>query len=190
MPIIVIIILSFFGGVGYAAKSALPGEALYPVKVSVEEPIEEALAFGTPAKSAVHVAHALERLHEIAALKALGKLDRRTQVFTKYAFETEVSKVNADIETLNNGKDFKDARSVEKTLKDGLKKSSALPELYTPLASPIEGTSKAEGSLGRVSPETSVVASTTIKQPTPTYTPKLLPPRNDIRFEDDGAENE
>ncbi|HXK37972.1 MAG TPA: DUF5667 domain-containing protein [Candidatus Paceibacterota bacterium] len=204
MPIIVLIILALTGGVGYASKSALPGDALYSVKTSVTEPVEEALAFGPKAESAVYVSHALERLREIEQLKSLGKLDGKTQEFTKSAFESEISKVNAAILALNNTSDFKDARSVAKTLSDNLKQNSSLSILYGAL--PLSGSAQGEhadilpaekGQKGTIlnvqsptgisqTPETP--APTTIQSTTTKYVPKLLPQRANISRDDDDDE--
>lgn len=203
MPIIVLILLSLSGGLAYVSKSALPGDALYVIKTSVDEPIEEALAFGPKAESAVHIDHALERLREVEQLRNSGKLDRRTEVFSKFAFENELSKVNADIETLNASKDYMGAREAERMIREGLKKSPALPVLFgeqtaqaqdgqvADTARPLETTQAASATNGAVTaPGSSSGNPTSLQSSTTKYVPKLLPQRTNIQRGDDGAEED
>jgi hypothetical protein len=66
-------------GTTYAANTSLPGDLLYPIKVSVNEPIERALAFGPTAKAQVAVRQAVERVKEASELSMSGKIDPATQ---------------------------------------------------------------------------------------------------------------
>lgn len=202
MPIIVLILLSLSGGLAVVSKSALPGDALYVVKTSIDEPIEEALAFGPKAEGAVHVDHALERLREVEQLKNSGKLDKQTEVFSRIAFENELSKVNADIEKLNARNDHMSAREVERVIREGLKKSAVLPALFgvattgTPdglVADGVlpEGASQgAAPSSGALSAPNTTGNPTTVQPSTTKYVPKLLPQRANIQRDDDGEEDD
>ena len=52
MPIILILALMFGGGgISYAAEGAVPGDALYPIKVSVNEEVRDLVAFSPEAKA-------------------------------------------------------------------------------------------------------------------------------------------
>src|SRR6185369_12191975 len=63
------------GGVtSYAAAGALPGDAFYPIKVSVIEPMTGALAISPEAKAAWHVSLAETRVREVEELAAQDKL--------------------------------------------------------------------------------------------------------------------
>lgn len=62
-------------GTASAAQGALPGDLLYPVKVSINEPIEVALAPNASAKAEVAVKLAERRLEEAQALAAKGALE-------------------------------------------------------------------------------------------------------------------
>lgn len=77
MPVmaLALILIVSLGGVSFAAEGALPGDTLYPVKVSVNERVETYLAPGTEGKAKVAVRHAEERLRETELLAARGTLD-------------------------------------------------------------------------------------------------------------------
>lgn len=58
-----------------AAQGSLPGDLLYPVKISITEQVETALAVGLEAKAQIHADLATRRLEEAQSLAVLGKLD-------------------------------------------------------------------------------------------------------------------
>jgi hypothetical protein len=61
-------------GTAYAAGGALPGEVLYPVKVYVNENVQEVLAVSDQAKLSYHTQIAEVRLEEAEELASQGKL--------------------------------------------------------------------------------------------------------------------
>ncbi|OGG54592.1 hypothetical protein A3C20_01910 [Candidatus Kaiserbacteria bacterium RIFCSPHIGHO2_02_FULL_55_25] len=75
-------------GVSYAAEGALPGDTLYTVKVSVNEPIAGALAVTSSAKAEWAMRVAGERIKEAATLAAEGRLSTETQDELQTSFET------------------------------------------------------------------------------------------------------
>jgi hypothetical protein len=74
------------GGTAYAAGGALPGDALYAVKVSVNEPVAGALAVTPAAKAAHQAGIATERLAEAQALAEDGRLTASTSATLALAF--------------------------------------------------------------------------------------------------------
>lgn len=76
MPLafVALLLIVSTGGVSFAAGGALPGDFLYPVKVSVNERVEVALAPTTEAKAQTRVRQAEERLRETEVLAARGDL--------------------------------------------------------------------------------------------------------------------
>lgn len=76
----VIVVVLASGGIAYAAEGTLPGDILYPVKVSVVEPIQTALAFSPTAQAQVHIALAERRVDEASTLANEGKLSSTTEV--------------------------------------------------------------------------------------------------------------
>lgn len=79
----------------YASTRALPGDALYGMKVGVVEPAESALAFSADAKADVAVAHLERRFQEAAALSAEGTLDQHDAGLATLA-ERDVAVVERD----------------------------------------------------------------------------------------------
>lgn len=75
------------GGVASAAQGALPGDALYSVKIHVNEKVESALARTPSQKAYVEIEHARERLQEIQLLAAAGK-DERIPIATEEASQS------------------------------------------------------------------------------------------------------
>jgi hypothetical protein len=77
-------------GISYASERALPGDVLYPVKVSVNEEVRGALATTAEAKASWEAERAQKRLAEAGALAAKGKLTEKAEAdiaarFEKYA---------------------------------------------------------------------------------------------------------
>lgn len=70
-----IILLVATGAVAQAAEGALPGEALYAVKVKVNEPIRGALSFTASAKAEWEIEKLERRLEEVERLAVEGKFD-------------------------------------------------------------------------------------------------------------------
>ncbi len=62
------------GGASVAAQSSLPGDALYGLKIGVDEKIELALAFSNEARAQEHLEAIEERHEEAKKLEAEGKL--------------------------------------------------------------------------------------------------------------------
>ena len=67
------------GGVAYAAEGALPGNALYPVKVDLIEPLQVALAVSPQTKASLQMAFAEQRIVEAARAAQNGKLNAATE---------------------------------------------------------------------------------------------------------------
>jgi len=87
----ILIVVLAGGGVASASMSALPGDSLYAVKVSVVEPIRVALASTPVAKAEVQAQLADNRLKEAETLAAQGKLDdtKKNQIATLIDAHTE-----------------------------------------------------------------------------------------------------
>ena len=78
-------------GVSYAAQGALPGDALYPVKVHLNEPVSGALAVSASAKTEWAMSVAGERLKEAATLAAEGRLSAMNKADLQENFESHAT---------------------------------------------------------------------------------------------------
>lgn len=94
----VLILLVGGGGAAYAAEGSVPGSPLYPVKVSVIEPVQGALITSAQGQASWHASLASRRLDEATTLAAANKLDSSKQEYLQTKFNTEVdaSSQNAD----------------------------------------------------------------------------------------------
>ncbi|MDP3991606.1 MAG: DUF5667 domain-containing protein [Candidatus Colwellbacteria bacterium] len=90
--VIAVITLMVGGGTSLAAESALPGDALYPVKVSVNEEVRGAFAISDEAKARLAANLAERRLQEAATLAAGGKLTVEAQAEIESRFNAHVEK--------------------------------------------------------------------------------------------------
>ncbi|MDP2704869.1 MAG: DUF5667 domain-containing protein [Patescibacteria group bacterium] len=93
MPIALILALVVGGGVSFAAEGSLPGDLLYPVKVSVNEEIKQTLTFSSEAKAQWESERAERRLVEAASLSAEGKLSAANEQKIAEQFEKHAQKV-------------------------------------------------------------------------------------------------
>lgn len=93
--VIAVITLMVGGGTSLAAESALPGDALYPIKVSVNEEVRGALTISDEAKARLAANLAERRLQEAATLAAEGKLTAEAQAEIESRFNAHVEKFEA-----------------------------------------------------------------------------------------------
>ncbi|MDB5188104.1 MAG: hypothetical protein JWO50_624 [Candidatus Kaiserbacteria bacterium] len=108
IPAALVLLLTVVGsGTTYAAEMALPGDALYKVKINVVENIKVALAVGPKAKEQVHTQLAAERLDEARVLASEGRLDATTTAeiqsnFDEHALAAQFAADMSDSNTSGN----------------------------------------------------------------------------------------
>lgn len=100
MAAIALILTLICGGTAYAAESSLPGDTLYPVKVSVNENVRTALALSSEDKAGWEARLTERRLEEAAKLAARGELKGDIEVRLAQKFEDHAEKVKARIAEL------------------------------------------------------------------------------------------
>ncbi len=88
------------GGTSFAAASALPGEALYSIKVNVNEEIQSFVAVSADAKVKVEVKRTEKRLEEAETLSKTGKLNAETQTIIENNIEKHSETIKENIATL------------------------------------------------------------------------------------------
>lgn len=75
MPALGIVALLLVGsGTSFAAQGSVPGDTLYPVKITINENIREAMTFGDEAEARLAIDLLEERIAEAEQLEAEGKL--------------------------------------------------------------------------------------------------------------------
>jgi hypothetical protein len=94
-PLAVVLVVFAGAGTAAAAQGALPGDILYPVKVSVNEAVEVALATTPVAKAQVQATLAQRRVEEAEALSQNGKLTPDTSAALAANFETHAQAAQA-----------------------------------------------------------------------------------------------
>lgn len=101
-PIAAVLILVFVigSGVSYAAESALPGDLLYTIKTTVNEPARLALATNDEEKAVVEIELAERRVAEASALAAEERLDEETENTLAHALEAHVESAASLVEKI------------------------------------------------------------------------------------------
>lgn len=94
-PVAFILVLALGGGTAYAAQGALPGDALYPVKLALNERVESALAISDEAKADVEARFAARRAEEAETLAARGTLSEEVRTELEFAVVAHVEKARA-----------------------------------------------------------------------------------------------
>ena len=95
MPIAILIAMLMGGGVSFAAADTVPGDALYPVKIHVNENVESAVTIGDVAKATFQAELAVRRLKEAEQLESEHKLDAETKAELKSNFDEHTQDVEA-----------------------------------------------------------------------------------------------
>ena len=88
---VIVAVVFAFGGVASASEGALPGDVLYPVKVSIAEPVIGALIVSNEARAKWETELVERRLLETETLAVQGKLDAQTDAELSERFEKHVA---------------------------------------------------------------------------------------------------
>lgn len=129
VPIIIAIILATTGGVSLAAQNSLPGEALYGVKVRINEKVRAALALNEEDKAEVEADAAEERLEEAEELAAAGKFDADVAERLEANFKLHADRVNARIDAFKARQDFRAAADVSSNFETSLRVHDRILEI-------------------------------------------------------------
>ncbi|MDQ1299371.1 MAG: hypothetical protein QG636_39 [Patescibacteria group bacterium] len=83
-----------------ASVGSVPGDILYPLKVSVSEPLSFVLTPSTEGRAALAAEFASRRVDEAVALSSVGKLDEQTAEDLATRFDTHVDVLAKETDTL------------------------------------------------------------------------------------------
>lgn len=97
MPLIIIIAILLGGGASLAAQQSLPGDALYSVKVSVNEKVIALVKVSEEAKANWDARLAVRRLEEAEELAAKSELDADVRANLEANFKSFADRVEARI---------------------------------------------------------------------------------------------
>ncbi len=101
------------GGTSYLAEKSLPGDALYPVKLNVNEKMQSVLAFNEKDSAMVDLNQAVRRLTEAETLALSGKLTAEQDSEIKTNFSKEVESFNSQVSKIESKGDTKTADEVK-----------------------------------------------------------------------------
>ncbi len=104
------------GGVSFASENSLPGDLLYPIKVSINEEIRSKLALSVEAKADWEVTRVDRRLTEAEKLSDKGRLTSEQQEKVQIAFDKHAIAAQSRATAKVNEKIEKIARKHEKMI--------------------------------------------------------------------------
>lgn len=96
-----VLVLVVGSGVSYAAEGALPGDALYTIKTSVNEPVKVALASTAAEKAEVEIELTERRIAEATALAADDRLDDATEARLAVALDAHAESAAVLVEEID-----------------------------------------------------------------------------------------
>lgn len=115
------VVLVAGGFASVQAESALPGDALYPVKVGFNEKIQKVLAFTEEAKINLDMDLVELRLKEAEKLALDGKITKENQQQINNNFNAQAKKVSERIDKLNSAKKYSIAEKISSDFEASLK---------------------------------------------------------------------
>lgn len=99
--VIIVLVATLSAGTAYAAQGALPGDSLYPVKITLED-AQLALA-GEDTQASLYLQFADERLQEINSLVARGRYEDLSRAATRFEDLMQAGRQSIDDAALEDG---------------------------------------------------------------------------------------
>lgn len=134
-----LVLLFATSGVAFAARGALPGDVLYPVKVGVNEKLQSALALSAKARAQVAVSQALARIDEMEKLEAKGSLDAEKQETLQAKFAEKSSDAARSIAVLQSNGDADAAASISAEFDNKLRTHERVLAVLTSRVDDLDG---------------------------------------------------
>lgn len=103
--LIIAIMLAVSGGTSAVAENAIPGDALYAVKTSINEPVAGLFAVGGEAKATWQERLVERRLEEVQKVVAQGSVSTSTQAEIQSNVNNQVDKFTLAVKDLSQDKD-------------------------------------------------------------------------------------
>lgn len=140
--LILVMIVGSGGSLSLAASRSLPGDLLYPVKLSVNEELAVSFAGSVEKKAEVQKARIKTRLEEATTLKASGKFTPTNTEIVQKAFVDQAKELNTTIDSLQESGDEETVLAVTQDLLPTL---VSFKEASTTLALPDEPVATVDG---------------------------------------------
>lgn len=121
MPLALLLVILVGGGVSVAADSALPGEALYPVKVSINENARAFIAFSDEAKASLAAELAAKRLEEAETLASRAEFSAEVRTRIEENFKRHAEAVSDRVARLKAEGNASAAADVESNFETSLR---------------------------------------------------------------------
>ena len=121
VAILLLIIILTGGGVAVGAEKALPGDVLYPVKISVNEEVRSWFSISEEAKANWEIKRAERRLEEAEKLAEEGSLNDEVRGHIEANFEAHSQKVKERVEKFRTKENFDAAASLSLNFETALK---------------------------------------------------------------------
>lgn len=106
------LVLVLSGVTSFAAKSAIPGDILYPIKIHINEEAESFFSIGVKSTAKTNATHAISRLQEVQKLVLQDKLSTTTTDLIKAKFTEDAQSVALNVEKLSQEGDVPAATQV------------------------------------------------------------------------------
>jgi hypothetical protein len=114
--LILVMVVGSGGSLSLAASRSLPGDLLYPVKLSVNEELAVSFAGSVEKKAEVQKARIKTRLEEATTLKASGKFTPTNTEIVQKAFVDQAKELNTTIDSLQESGDEETVLAVTQDL--------------------------------------------------------------------------
>jgi hypothetical protein len=121
MPIVIIIAAILLGGAAIGARTSLPGDTFYPVKLEINEKLRTLIAIGDESNARSRIRAIEHRLEETERLMDQGKLTAPVRTILEQHVAREVVSIQMYIDALAERGNIEDAARVEAELKAVLK---------------------------------------------------------------------
>ncbi len=112
MPILIALAILLGGGTSFAAEKSVPGDALYPVKVGVNEQVSGLFHFSAAAKAQWDAELTQRRLEEAEKLASRGQLNAQAQANVEAKVSKLADAIDTRVELLRTQHNDKEAAEV------------------------------------------------------------------------------
>jgi hypothetical protein len=136
MPIFIMVAAIIVAGLTFGAHTAVPGDALYPIKQEVNENVRTWVAVGNAANARSRIGALQHRLREAEQLKDKNTLTGPVRSLLEVEVRTEVESIRGYTSQLLANGDTRAATIIELELKETLRKNTSILTELNPRFNP------------------------------------------------------